>query len=106
ASHLDSGQLQLRIETVDAARLTESVLDAARTHLPDGITLSLEAPKRLPPVAADEQHLRQVLVNLVENAVKYSPDGGPVEVRLTRGDEHGVWDGTGRGLRRTRAHRG
>jgi PAS domain S-box-containing protein len=98
ASHLDSGQLQLRIETVDAARLTESVLDAARTHLPDGITLSLEAPKRLPPVAADEQHLRQVLVNLVENAVKYSPDGGPVEVRLTRGERGVRWAVSDRGL--------
>ena len=98
ASHLDSGQLQLRIETVDAARLTESVLEAARAHLPDGITLSLETPKRLPQVAADEQHLRQVLVNLVENAVKYSPDGGPVEVRLTRGERGVRWAVSDRGL--------
>lgn len=72
ASHLDSGQLQLRIETVDAAKITETVVDAARTHLPEGVTLELETPKRLPPVAADEQQLRQVLVNLVENAVKLS----------------------------------
>jgi len=98
ASHLDSGQLQLRIETVDAARLTESVVDAARTHLPETITLSLQAPKRLPPVAADEQQLRQVLVNLVENAVKYSPDGGPIEVTLTRGERGVRWAVSDRGL--------
>src|SRR5437763_10930939 len=85
ASHLDSGQLQLRIETVDAAKVTESVVDAAKTHLPHGVTISVETSNRLPPVAADEQQLRQVLVNLVENAVKYSPEGGPAEVKVTQG---------------------
>jgi two-component system phosphate regulon sensor histidine kinase PhoR len=98
ASHLDSGQLQLRIETVDAAKVTETVVDAARTHLPDGVTLTLDAPKSLPPVAADEQQLRQVLVNLVENAVKYSPDGGPVEVKVSRGERGIRWAVSDRGL--------
>jgi two-component system phosphate regulon sensor histidine kinase PhoR len=86
ASHLDSGQLQLDIGTVDATTLTDSVLGAARTHLPETITLELDAPADLPPVAADEQQLRQVLVNLVDNAVKYSPDGGLVEVRVEAAD--------------------
>ena len=36
----------------------------------------------MPPVAADAEKMRQVLGNLVENAVKYSPDGGTVTVRL------------------------
>jgi PAS domain S-box-containing protein len=98
ASHLDSGQLQIKIETVDAAKVTETVVEAARTHLPQGVTLTLQAPKRLPPVAADEQQLRQVLVNLVENAVKYSPDGGPVEVRLFRGERGVRWAVSDRGL--------
>jgi PAS domain S-box-containing protein len=98
ASHLDSGQLQLRIETVDAAKVTETVIDAARTHLPEGVTLTLHAPKKLPPVAADEQQLRQVLVNLVENAVKYSPDGGPVEVKVSRGERGVLWAVSDRGL--------
>ena len=95
---LDSGQLQLRIETVDAAKVTETVVDAARTHLPEGVTLTLDAPRRLPPVAADEQQLRQVLVNLVENAVKYSPDGGPVEVKVFRGERGVRWAVSDEGL--------
>ena len=74
------------------------MVDAARTHLPEGITLSLTAPKKLPAVRADEQQLRQVLVNLVDNAVKYSPDGGPVDVRLTREDDHVLWRVSDRGL--------
>jgi PAS domain S-box-containing protein len=99
ASHLDSGRLQLRIAAVDAGKVTESVIEAARAHVPDGITISLaDTPKRLPPVAADEQQLRQVLVNLVENAVKYSPDGGPVDVRITRGPRHVRWAVSDEGL--------
>ena len=98
ASHLDSGQLQLRIETVDAAKITETVVEAARTHLPDGVTLTLAAPNALPPVAADEQQLRQVLVNLVENAVKYSPDGGPVVVTVSRAERGVRWAVCDRGL--------
>jgi two-component system phosphate regulon sensor histidine kinase PhoR len=98
ASHLDSGQLQLHIGTVDAARLTEGVVEAARAHLPEGITLTLDAAAQLPPVAADEQQLRQVLVNLVENAVKYSPDGGPVDVRVTERPDHVRWAVSDEGL--------
>jgi len=98
ASHLDSGQLQLNIGTVDAARLTEGVVEAARAHLPEGITLTFDAAAQLPPVAADEQQLRQVLVNLVENAVKYSPDGGPVDVRLTKRPDHVQWAVSDEGL--------
>jgi signal transduction histidine kinase len=98
ASHLDSGQLQLSIETVDAAELTESVVAAARTHLPQGVTLQFSPPNRLPPVRADGQQLRQVLVNLVENAVKYSPDGGPVKVALTKRPRHVLWSVSDRGL--------
>jgi PAS domain S-box-containing protein len=98
ASHLDSGQLQLKIETVDPASLTAAVVDAARTHLPHNVTVDLKAPARLPPVAADEQQLRQVLVNLVENAVKYSPDGGPVHVRLTKQPRHVQWAVSDQGL--------
>jgi PAS domain S-box-containing protein len=98
ASHLDSGRLQLAFETVDPKALTASVVEAALTHLPDGVTLKLAAPRRLPAVRADEQQLRQVLVNLIENAVKYSPDGGPVTVRLKREEDHVLWSVADRGL--------
>jgi PAS domain S-box-containing protein len=98
ASHLDSGQLQLNIETVDPAVVTASVIDAARTHLPEGVTLELAQLSELPPVTADEQQLRQVLVNLVENAVKYSPEGGPVTVQLSKQPRHVQWAVSDQGL--------
>jgi PAS domain S-box-containing protein len=98
ASHLDSGQLQLKIETVDAGAVTESVVEAARIHLPENVTLELEVPRRLPTVVADAQQLRQVLVNLVENAVKYSPDGGPVKVKLAKQAGNVQWTVVDTGL--------
>jgi two-component system phosphate regulon sensor histidine kinase PhoR len=62
------------------------------------VTLSLEAPEALPPVAADEQQLRQVLQNLIENAVKYSPDGGPVDVTLASDERRVRWAVSDEGL--------
>jgi two-component system phosphate regulon sensor histidine kinase PhoR len=82
ASNLDAGTLQVSIERCDGRELAAGVVAAARTHAPENVTLELRAPRPLPPVAADPGQLRQVLVNLVDNAIKYSPDGGPVEVAL------------------------
>jgi two-component system, OmpR family, phosphate regulon sensor histidine kinase PhoR len=83
ASQLDSGRLVMHVEPCDALALAASVLDAARTHLPAGTRVSLDSgQEEVPRVAADEGQLRQVLANLLDNAVKYSPAGGDVRVRL------------------------
>jgi len=89
ASQLDAGSLIVNIVHCDAVELARGVVDAARTHLPDGVMLELEEPKdQLPPVAADEGQLRQVLANLVDNAVKYSPGGGDVRITLEPVEGH------------------
>ena len=82
ASHLDSGRLQHRIEAVDARAVLADVIAAAEARLPENVRIGLDARGDLPPVAADEGQLRQVFVNLLDNAVKYSPDGGTVRVTL------------------------
>jgi two-component system, OmpR family, phosphate regulon sensor histidine kinase PhoR len=81
ADHLDSGRLRVTPRRLDAVQLAASVVDAARVVAPTSIAIELEASPDV-AVAADPEHLRQVLVNLVDNAVKYSPDGGRVEVRI------------------------
>ena len=88
ASQLDRDSLHVAIEACDAVSLAESVLEAARAHLPEDVELKLKKPPRLPEVAADRGQLQQVLSNLVDNAVKYSPGGGTVTLTLARhGDQ-------------------
>ena len=82
-SRLESNGLRTTIEPCDAVELARSVVDAARQYIPPTIRLELTTPgMHVPPVAADADKIRQVLTNLVENAVKYSPDGGRVGVDI------------------------
>jgi two-component system phosphate regulon sensor histidine kinase PhoR len=82
ADHLDSGRLRITPAPLDALEAAGAVVNAARVVAPDSVQIELEAPAEVPLVAADAEHLRQVLVNLVDNAVKYSPDGGRITVRI------------------------
>jgi PAS domain S-box-containing protein len=83
ASRLESGGMQTLVEVCDGVELARTVVDAARMYVPPGIRLEVHAPSDAPPIAADPDKTRQVLSNLVDNAVKYSPDGGCVTVEIT-----------------------
>lgn len=88
ASQLDSGRLQLAGQAVDPLELVSTVVDAALSHAPPEISIVVRTGSSLPRVHADPDKLRQVLANLVGNAVKYSPDGGVVEVTLEHREHH------------------
>jgi len=81
-SRIESGGLRVTIESVDPVELASGVVQAALLHVPPTIGLELVAPEGLPRVAADADKVRQVLANLVDNGIKYSPDGGRIEVAL------------------------
>jgi PAS domain S-box-containing protein len=87
-SRLESGGLRTMVEACDAVELAQSTVEAARHYIPPSIKLELRAPKDLPLVAADPDKIRQVLANLVDNAVKYSPDGGHVRVDISEAGGH------------------
>jgi len=86
-SRIESGGLQVTIERCDPRALVNDVVQAQRLHLPENVSLELVSDDGGSEVAADPDKVRQVLANLVDNAVKYSPDGGLVEVRLQSGPE-------------------
>ncbi len=87
ANQLDAGRLDLDLEPFDAHDLVERVVEATRMHAPPSVKLVIDADGELPSVSADLDKVRQVLVNLVENAIKYSPDGGRVQVGVHARDD-------------------
>jgi signal transduction histidine kinase len=86
ASRLDAKTERFDITPTDAAKVAQAAVDAVGPRLPEGLDLALVVEPGLPLVAADEDKLRQILVNLRENAIKYSPDGGRIEIGLSRHD--------------------
>jgi PAS domain S-box-containing protein len=86
AGRLDAESMRFSIQSCDAEALAQSVIDAANVHRPPNIEIFLGSPEELPRVAGDPDKIRQVLGNLLDNAIKYSPDGGPIEIELTPGE--------------------
>lgn len=78
---LESGGLRLDPAVVDAAEVARAAVDAARIRAEHAV-VELNAPEGLPPIETDAGRLRQVLDNLLDNAIKYSPDGGAVVLRV------------------------
>ena len=82
ASRLESGRMEFAIEECEPRSLAESVVKASHAHLPPTVSLALEAEAELPQIATDPDKVSQVLSNLLDNAVKYSPDGGRIRLSV------------------------
>jgi signal transduction histidine kinase len=80
SSMIDAGFLRLEFQPVRLPRLVDDVIDDF-AHADSGHRFLVDFSSDFPIVDADPQRVRQVLRNLVDNAVKYSPDGGLVVVR-------------------------
>ncbi len=80
-SRLESGDVPLERERVALAPLVSQVLSEIQVARPEpGVTLTGDLPGDLPPVFADRERVHQVLFNLLDNAVRFTPAGGRVTV--------------------------
>ena len=69
--------MSLKLAPTRLDEVAESVLAIIRPKAASGrVTLGSQLPSDLPPVLADRDRLAQILINLVDNAVKYTPEGG------------------------------
>jgi signal transduction histidine kinase len=83
-ARLRTGQMPLTLAPLDLAPLVGETAARVRDGLGNQYRLTLEAAAGLAPVAADAARLEQVLSNLLENALKYSPTGGTIAVTVQR----------------------
>lgn len=78
---LEDGQIRLETTDADLGQMARDVVAANRTTATNkDITLTVEAAANLPPVPLDARRIGQVLQNLVDNAIKFSPKGSAIEV--------------------------
>jgi signal transduction histidine kinase len=88
-SQVDAGAVRLHMGVADATALAHSVLAEFHARATERhVRTEVVAPPGAAAVSCDEERLAQVLRALLDNAIKYTPDGGTVEVRVVPADGH------------------
>ena len=86
-SRLQNGRLKMTCRPLDlVAELTDAVLFCEARIQREGLMLVYNEPEEMIPVYADPDRLRQVFINILDNAIKYSAPGGRITVKLWAGE--------------------
>jgi two-component system phosphate regulon sensor histidine kinase PhoR len=86
-SRVEAGALSIEKERTDIRRLLQEAIAEIRAHAGKH-SFVLDIPAKIPSITADPRRIRQVTHNLLQNAIKYSPDGGQITVRATPGAKY------------------
>jgi len=97
----EAGELKLNCQTEDISKLIKQAVAVRQSQAAaKGVLVSADLPKKLPPVNIDSHRISQVLLNLIDNAITHTPQGGIITITARRLDnwlEIGVED-TGEGI--------
>ena len=85
ASRLETGMVELQPTEFDLSALLEEMRGRMQP-LGDRHPIRVDAPEHL-PLIADRERIEQVVVNLLSNAIRYSPEGGPIDLTAERANE-------------------
>jgi signal transduction histidine kinase len=87
-SKVETGQMELSLASFSLPRAIENALTLMKERAAGrGITLHADLDGTLDALTADERKVKQVLINLLTNAVKFTPEGGSVTIRVRTGPE-------------------
>jgi two-component system phosphate regulon sensor histidine kinase PhoR len=90
-SRIEAGQLKLEFRPVSVAQLIESCVETAQLKaVPRQLALNVRVPGELPDARGDANTLQEVLQNLLDNALQYTPAGGKIEVSASCSNGHVV----------------
>jgi two-component system, OmpR family, phosphate regulon sensor histidine kinase PhoR len=86
-SRIEAGRLELEFRSLPVSQFVAACLETARLKAEQKqLRISVQLPPRLPAVRGDALHLQEVLQNLLDNAVQYTPPGGRIGVSAEAAD--------------------
>lgn len=93
-SKIEAGRMRLEFKAVDIPAVVENVIRSTRRQIDEKKqTVEILLAEDLPPIWADRTRVEQILVNLISNAHKYTPEGGHITVSASRTPNQ--WDAQG-----------